>query len=162
MALEPDGAFYTIDWAGSPEVRRITRDGQVSTYATGLSHAADIDFSPTGEFYVADPGSQRIVKVGADGTLQTVSIGIWKEPGIIAFNQEGQLFYWGIWGDEQGWAGYGLYEVSVSDGSATPFITDSIGARSMIWKLTNTEMYLALGRHWGFSSKSVRMEGWNS
>jgi sugar lactone lactonase YvrE len=123
MALGPDGAFYTIDWGGSPDVKRIDPDGQVTTYATGLSLAADIDFSPTGKIYVADPGSQRIVEVGADGKLRTAAEGFWGEPGIMAFNQEGQLFYWGIWSDGQDWGEYGLYKVSVSDGSVSPFVT---------------------------------------
>jgi sugar lactone lactonase YvrE len=123
MALGPDGAFYAIEGGGSPDVKKISPDGQVSTYATGLTFATDIDFSPTGELFVTDPGSQRIVKVGADGALTTAVTGFWKEPGIVVFNQEGQLYYWGEWYDGRSWAGYGLYQVSVLDGSVTPFVT---------------------------------------
>ena len=119
MVLGPNGAFYTIE-RDSPEVKKVTPDGKVSTYVTGLSCPEDLAFSPTGELYVSDPSSRSILKVNGDGTLTTVATGFWMDPGAIAFDGEGHLFYWGFWEGEEGWVGMGMFEVSVSDGSVTP------------------------------------------
>jgi hypothetical protein len=120
MVLGPDGAFYTI-YEGSPDVKKVTMDGQISTYASGLTSPKDLAFDPRGELYVSDPGARRIVKVDGNGELITVASGFWMAPGSISFDREGRLFYWGCWEGDEGWGELGLYTVSLSDGSVEPF-----------------------------------------
>jgi len=124
MVLGPDGAFYEVGWhTGSPDIKKITPQGKVTTFATGLSHASDIAFSPSGELYVADPGSQRIVKVNANGTMTTLVRGLWTDPVSIVFDKRGNLFVAGAWvGRTDILVDMGLYKVSVVDGSITPVV----------------------------------------
>lgn len=93
MALGPDGAFYTVDWhTASPDIKKITPKGEVTIFATGLSRASDIAFSPSGELYVADPVAQRIVKVNTDGTMTTIATDLWTDPASMAFDKQGNIF----------------------------------------------------------------------
>jgi len=124
IVLGPDGAFYTVDWhTASPDIKKITPKGEVTTFATGLSRAFDIAFSPSGELYVADPGSQRIVKVNTDGTMTTLVRGLWTDPASIVFDKQGNLFVAGGWiGRADILVDMGLYKVSLADGSITPVV----------------------------------------
>jgi hypothetical protein len=117
MAFGPDGYLYTINWQGSPphpEIMNVSPQGKATVFFTGLSRPSSIAFSPSGELYVADPGSQRIVKVGSDGKMSTVVKDLWTDPIGIRFDKYGVLYF------TSGWAGkveYGLYKVSPTSDS---------------------------------------------
>jgi protein kinase-like protein/NHL repeat-containing protein len=84
----PDGLTYIAD-AGDNRIRRVERDGTMSTVAgTGsagdggdggkatdaeLDHPTGIDFGPDGTLYIADSGNERIRARTPDGRIRTVA-----------------------------------------------------------------------------------------
>jgi len=121
IAFGPDGYLYTVNWHGGPhpEIMKISPGGKVTTFFTGLSRPSGIAFSPSGELYVADPGSGNLYKFDGDGKPTVVVTGLWTDPSPIAFDRSGNLFL------RTGWRGKtenGLYKVSLPSGSITPII----------------------------------------
>ena len=89
VAIASDGALYVLD-TGSADVRRIARDGTITTVAGGgvdglgdegdaraaeLYNPRGIALGPQNTLYIADTGHNRIRKVGPDGTITTVAGG---------------------------------------------------------------------------------------
>jgi sugar lactone lactonase YvrE len=138
----PDGGLYGIDWhRSSPDIRRISPQGEITTFATGLSRASDINFSPSGELFVADPGAGKVFKVDRQGKMTTVVEGIWSDPTNIAFDSKGDLLL------ATGWRGKrepGLYRLSLSDGFITPI---AVGAAIQI--PLEGMLYDGVGNIWG-------------
>jgi len=120
MAFGPDGYLYTVQWGSlSPDIKRISPEGEATTFATGLLDGFDIKFSPSGELFVTDTGSGNLYKVDGDGRMTAVVTGLWTDPSPIAFDKEGNLLL------RTGWRGKtenGLYKVSLPDGSITPIL----------------------------------------
>lgn len=88
VAIDADGNVYTAD-SGNNRIRRVSRDGVVSTFAGngtngfggdgGAATAAQLSF-PTGvavdaggNVFIADQGNNRIRRVGRDGIISTVA-----------------------------------------------------------------------------------------
>ncbi|WP_067560891.1 RHS repeat-associated core domain-containing protein [Halofilum ochraceum] len=86
IAFDPDGNLHIVTVA---RVRRIAADGTIDTVAgngsyfefsgdggpavdAALNGPGGIAFSPSGEMYIADSYSQRIRRVDAQGTIETV------------------------------------------------------------------------------------------
>lgn len=110
LAISPSGDIFATG-AQTTDVLRITPEGQVSVYATGMSKANDVDVNPiTGDVYVADWGTGEILKANPDGTTTPIGAG---SPGgaFIAFSPDGQL-YASDWG--------ALALVSLEDGTRSP------------------------------------------
>ena len=61
LAVDQDGVLYVAD-AGNGDIRRIARDGKVSTVASGLIKPTGICWHD-GVLYVAETGRNRIVRV---------------------------------------------------------------------------------------------------
>ncbi|MFF1344146.1 hypothetical protein ACFVYT_41120, partial [Streptomyces sp. NPDC058290] len=88
VAVDGTGAVYVAD-AGNHRVRKVTADGEISTFAGtgaagaggdgGPATAAELDrpygvaVDGTGAVYIADHNNHRIRKVVADGTISTVA-----------------------------------------------------------------------------------------
>ncbi|MBS1854741.1 MAG: hypothetical protein JST11_05200 [Acidobacteria bacterium] len=91
MAIDAAGDLYVAD-AGANVVRRIS-GGIISTAAIGLSQPFDVALDARGFLYVADSGNQRVVRVGADGTLGDVVAGATlNHPEGLAFDSAGNLY----------------------------------------------------------------------
>jgi sugar lactone lactonase YvrE len=86
IAVGADGTIYVADAGSAHRIRRISRDGRVSTvagavagYLDGPSYAARFN-SPSGlaidaagNLYVADTGNNAIRRMAPDGTVTTVA-----------------------------------------------------------------------------------------
>jgi sugar lactone lactonase YvrE len=91
LALAPDGSLYVAD-SGNHAIRRVTRDGVVTTIAgDGQPGAGDgrgarlrgpvgVAVGPTGRIFAADTYNDRIVEI-ADGAIRTIAGG--GPPGIV-------------------------------------------------------------------------------
>jgi trimeric autotransporter adhesin len=73
MALDGAGNLYVAD-RDANVVRRIS-GGVISTVAIGLNQPFDVAVDSRGRLFVADTGNDRVVRVGADGTLADVAAG---------------------------------------------------------------------------------------
>jgi uncharacterized protein (TIGR03437 family) len=73
MALDAAGNLYVAD-RDANVVRRIS-GGVISTVAIGLNQPFDVAVDSRGSLFVADTGNDRVVRVGADGTLADVAAG---------------------------------------------------------------------------------------
>jgi uncharacterized protein (TIGR03437 family) len=73
MALDGAGNLYVAD-RDANVVRRIS-GGAISTVAIGLNQPFDVAVDSRGSLFVADAGNDRVVRVGADGTLADVAAG---------------------------------------------------------------------------------------
>jgi sugar lactone lactonase YvrE len=86
---------------GSAGVRRITPDGEVSAYATGLTMLTDLRSGPDGNLYAVQlavfteqgptPNSGAIVRVGEGESSEVVVDGL-SFPSSIAFNSAGDAY----------------------------------------------------------------------
>lgn len=88
VAVAPDGSFYVADGRFNNRIRRVGRDGVITTVAgngtfafsgdggpatqAGL-FATNVAVAPDGGFYIADNGNHRIRRVGPDGIITTVA-----------------------------------------------------------------------------------------
>jgi len=95
LEVAPSGDIFATDWwLRGTDVQRITPDGQVSVYASGLPSADDIAVNPiTGAVYVASDSSGEIYKVNPDGTVQLLTSGLTTDPNSIAFANDGTLYH---------------------------------------------------------------------
>ena len=72
LATDDDGVLYVAD-TGNGAIRRITKDGKVSTWVSGLSEPMGLCWYD-GALYVAETGRSRVLRI-QDGTV-TVFAGI--------------------------------------------------------------------------------------
>ncbi|HEV2780543.1 MAG TPA: ScyD/ScyE family protein [Actinophytocola sp.] len=107
VAIGPDGAFYVGEMTGFPftlgtaRIWRITRDGQMSVVATGLTTVIDIAFDRRGRLYAlqykkggffSPDLTGSLVRVGRDGTLTTVLDTGLVSPTGLAFGRDGAAY----------------------------------------------------------------------
>ncbi|WP_405807880.1 serine/threonine protein kinase [Streptomyces sp. NBC_00210] len=111
LAVDGAGSLY-VGEAGSPRVRRVGRDGVISTVVetSGRSGVADAGeaFLPaglaadaSGQLYIADPVGRRVLLLGTDGTLRVLAgppygnAGAtavdWSAPCAVAVDAEGAV-----------------------------------------------------------------------
>ena len=69
MAVDSAGNVYVTD--GNAYIRRITPQGEVSTWATGVTDGRALVIDKDGGFFVADQRNNRILKVSNAGTVTT-------------------------------------------------------------------------------------------
>jgi hypothetical protein len=102
-----DGAFYVGNLStfpvkvGASKVLKITLDGKVSVYATGLTTVLGLAFDPQGRLYAAEtstkdnadptPGTGMVVRLAAGGGLETIASGLTFPTGM-AFGPDGRLY----------------------------------------------------------------------
>jgi trimeric autotransporter adhesin len=91
MALDGGGNLYVAD-RDANVVRRIA-GGVITTVAAGLHRPFDVAIDPRGGIYVADTGNDRVVRVGADGSLADIAGGgAFNRPEGLAFDSAGNLY----------------------------------------------------------------------
>ena len=111
MDIAPSGDIFAIG-GDSTFVQRITPDGRVSVYATGLTRVCDLAVSPvTGDVYVYDIAAGGIYKANPDGTVRLLTSGLMHDWTYIAFSPDGKLYHMAI--------DTGLSIISTVDGSRT-------------------------------------------
>ncbi|HEX5497965.1 MAG TPA: ScyD/ScyE family protein, partial [Thermomicrobiales bacterium] len=110
IALGPDGAFYVGNLTPTPYpdgaavILRITPDGKLDVFAHGLTTVLGVAFDGQGRLYALEsstgntqqppfmvPGSGRVVRVGADGALETVATGL-TFPTAMLLGSDGALY----------------------------------------------------------------------
>jgi len=119
MEVSPSGDIFTV---GGPEIHRITPEGQVSVYASGLDGTNDLAINPiNGDLYVADWNTAAILKVNPDGSTTPLATDLPNSAGYIAFSSTGTLYYNNSGGE--------LGVMSTVDGSVTnwPWATSGQG-----------------------------------
>jgi len=110
LDIAPSGDVFAV--SDSASVQRITPDGQVSVYATGLTSACDLAVSPvTGDVYVLDRGAGAVFKANLDGTVTLLTSGLMTDWSYIAFSRDGTLYHMGV--------DTGLSIISTVDGTRT-------------------------------------------
>lgn len=86
IAIADDGTIYVADAGESNRIRKITKEGNVTTFAGGSEGFADgigaaasfntpsaLAIDSTGNLYVADTGNNRIRKVTPQGAVTTIA-----------------------------------------------------------------------------------------
>ncbi len=101
-----DGNFYVgflgkfPQKPGFTDIDKITPDGQMSVYATGLNAVLGVAFDPHGNLYALEsftdnpfptPGTGKVVEVLGSGQLKTVASGL-DLPSAMTFGPDGQLY----------------------------------------------------------------------
>jgi len=106
VAFDGDGNIYVSLLSGVPflpemsKVVRVTRDGVVSDYSTGLTMLTDLKEAPDGHLYAVSigvfteegpqPNSGSVLRIG-EGTSETVISGL-SNPTALAFDSAGNAY----------------------------------------------------------------------
>lgn len=72
MVFDRDGNLYVAD-SGNHAIRKITKDGAVSTIAGTFNRPADITIDANGNLYVADTDNHKIRKISKTEVVSTVA-----------------------------------------------------------------------------------------
>jgi DNA-binding beta-propeller fold protein YncE len=90
LAFDSLGNLYICNFGGGT-VSKVSRDGTLSTLATGLSNPAGIAINnTTGEVFVAEFGADRIIKIGTNLVISTFATTV--GPDSLAFDSLGNLY----------------------------------------------------------------------
>ncbi|HWS89028.1 MAG TPA: hypothetical protein VN282_18785 [Pyrinomonadaceae bacterium] len=96
VAVGADGTVYASDAGGSSVVRKLTPEGQVSTFAglnAGLNAPSGLALDGEGNLYVADTGNNRVVKVSKEGAATALAgEGQFNGPVGVALDKEGNVY----------------------------------------------------------------------
>ena len=93
LDIAPSGDIFSVAGDGT-DVQRITSDGQVSVYATGLTRVCDLAVSPvTGDVYVYDMNAGAIYRANPNGTMTLLTSGLMHDWTYIAFSPDGELYH---------------------------------------------------------------------
>lgn len=99
MDVDADGNIYMSDFgtalgaggvAGS-RVFKITPDGKVDVFATGLIGASGSDFDPDGNLIQSNIGAGTVSKITPDGIVTTIATGF-SQPVGVTVDQNGDFF----------------------------------------------------------------------
>jgi sugar lactone lactonase YvrE len=92
IALDATGALYVAD-TGNDAVRRVTRDGQVSTVVRGLNGPIGVACHPDGRLFVSDTYNDRIVVIEPDGSAAPIPLTVDLDtPTGLAVGADGTLY----------------------------------------------------------------------
>lgn len=109
VAVGSDGNFYVSNLgvypvtAGAESIYKVTPDGQVSVFAKGLTAVLGLEFGPDGGLYALEmsgehagdlpfaPGTGRVVRVEADGSLTPIATGLMTPTGMT-FGPDGNIY----------------------------------------------------------------------
>jgi streptogramin lyase len=88
-AFSPDQTIFIIE-TGTNSIRRVTSDGESSTFEAGFVAPRSLTFDAQGAMYVGDGGTRQIFRVDADGS-KTAILPPLGPPQVLAFDPEGHL-----------------------------------------------------------------------
>jgi DNA-binding beta-propeller fold protein YncE len=92
LAVDGAGVVYVAD-TGNNAIRRVTRDGHVTTIARDLNGPMGIAIDARGRVLVADTYKDRIVSIEADGRLSPLAIGVPLDtPTALTVDRDGTLY----------------------------------------------------------------------
>jgi len=92
LALDNSGNLFVADWQ-SNQIQKITPNGTVTQFATGLNAPQGLAFDGSGNFYAANLGNSTISKITSTGTVtQFASGGGLDAPYGLAFDSHGNLY----------------------------------------------------------------------
>jgi DNA-binding beta-propeller fold protein YncE len=95
VAVARDGTIYIAD---GPRVRRLTREGVVSTFAAGFEWLSALAIDPDGTLYATDTGSNVVVRIASDGKWAPIA-GDFNGPIGLALHPDGRLIVADTYGD---------------------------------------------------------------
>jgi len=99
LAISPSGDIFVTESA-TGEISRITPNGAITTFTSGLSLPSDLEFGPSGDLFVFETGSGEISRIMSDGTVTIFASGFARKESYLAFNPQGDLYV------NQGWPFY--------------------------------------------------------
>ena len=83
LASGPDGSLFVSDWSNG-KIRKI-KDGQVTTFASGISYVGGVSTDSDGNVYAVASGGSFLAKYSRDGQLiWTIPLGQGFQDGAIA------------------------------------------------------------------------------
>jgi len=98
MAFDKNGNLYVahegyINAPPGTEILKITPEGVLTTYATGLNGPAGLAFDKKGDLWVSDDaGPNGIKKINSDGSITVYPFSPLINPNAIAFDKKWNLF----------------------------------------------------------------------
>jgi len=90
VACDANGNLYVSD-AQNGAIRKITADGQVSTFVTGLGYPRELRVDGTGNIYVNDETDRSLKRVSPAGVITKIASGLSAPIGLI-MDGKGNLF----------------------------------------------------------------------
>lgn len=98
LSVGPDGHIYVADFgdtlnnANGTTVSRISLNGEVSTFATGLAGASGNEFDASGNLIQANIGGNRVDRIAPDGTVTTIASTGLQGPVGVAIGADGTIY----------------------------------------------------------------------
>ena len=101
IAIDQSGDFFVAD-QGNYVIRKITPDGLVSTFASGLFNPTALAFDPSGNLFASDIASYSISKITPAGVVSSFPItgtdGSFNKAWGLVCDQSGNLYISGTAG----------------------------------------------------------------
>lgn len=159
LVVGPSGDIFTAA-TESGEILRITPDGVLTTFASGLSLPWDLEFDLSGDLFVTEAGSGEISRITPDGTARVFASGLTNPSAGLrsAFDPQGELLV------NDGWRFFrvtrngtvktvehfpdpvpGCYTDMVFDSSGNLYVADGTGSRILKVFPNNTASVLVGG-----------------
>lgn len=98
ISVGPDGQIYAADFgqrlnnADGSQVYRITAEGEVSVFATGLAGPSGNAFDSLGNLIQANIAGNRIDRIDPQGNVTTIADSGFSSPVGVAINQQDTIF----------------------------------------------------------------------
>ena len=86
------GTFFVSSFTNPGTVSKITSDGSMSVFATGLNCPDGLAFGPNGDLFIGDRGTNQVMRVAASGGQATVFATGFANPMDVEFDRTGRLF----------------------------------------------------------------------
>jgi sugar lactone lactonase YvrE len=89
VAFAPDQTIYIIE-TGTNSIRKVTPNGESSTFEAGFVAPRSLTFDAEGTMFVGDGGTRQIFRVDSDGS-KTAILPPLGPPQVLAFDPDGNL-----------------------------------------------------------------------
>ncbi|MFH0829977.1 MAG: hypothetical protein V1887_02330 [Candidatus Aenigmatarchaeota archaeon] len=91
LTIDPSGNVF-VAGTGAGEILRITPNGTLTTFASGLSRPLDLEFGSSGGLFVFESGTGDISRIAPDGGRITFASGFAEGISYLTFDAQGNLF----------------------------------------------------------------------